>query len=284
MHSPSPSRSEGEYLSSDSEKKATKPLSYRSDHRVNRHSRTHTSAPSRHSRSRSRSPYRAPKGEKRRREDDHRPAKHGSRTFKVRYEDDRRSNYHSHGDRSSKRSRTYSPSRSRSRSRSPYRHHRDNDKAEADTMGKNKTQSVSTRDQKSDGVPQPETIAKTVKQTQEQPVSNAAGQEYATPAATPDPANHDNSASLESTSAVLDEAAMIEARRKRREAIKNQYRSQPTTLLVQALHAAPETPADSITTTPTRSGKHTQLDTCVITNLFSVTLACTPLHTYYSWS
>ncbi|KAK5102572.1 U4/U6 small nuclear ribonucleoprotein prp4 [Exophiala xenobiotica] len=120
-------------------------------------------------------------------------------------------------------------------------------------MGKKKTQSVSTRNQKSDGVPQPKTNAKTVQQNQEQPVSNAIAQEYATPAATPDPANQDTSPTLESTGAVVDEAALIEARRRRREAIKNQHRSQPTPLLVQALHAGPDTPADSIDTTPNRS-------------------------------
>lgn len=280
MHSPSASRSEGEYLSSDSEKKATKPPSYRGDHRVNRHSRNHSSAPSRHSLSRSRSPYRLLRGEKRRREDDHRPLRHDSRTFKVRYEDDRPPDYHSHGHRKSKRSRTYSPSRSRSRSRSrsPYRHHRDNERPEADIMGKNKTQSVSTRNQKSDGVPQRETNAKTVKQNQEQPVSNAIAQEYATPAATPDPANQETSPSLESTGAVIDEAAMIEARRRRREAIKNQHRSQPTPLLVQALHAGPETPADSIDTTPNRSGKQIQCH-LVSPLIFPVSPSPAPLST-----
>jgi len=284
MHSPSASRSEGEYLSSDSEKKATKPPSYRSDPRVNRHSRNLSSAPSRHSHSRSRSPYRPLRGEKRRREDDHRSLRHDSRTFKVRYEDDRPPDYLSHGHRKSKRSRTYSPSRSRSRSRSPYRHDRDNERPEADTMGKKKTQSVSTRNQKSDGVPQPKTNAKTVKQNQEQPVSNAIAQEYATPAATPDPANQDTSPTLESTGAVVDEAALIEARRRRREAIKNQHRSQPTPLLVQALHAGPDTPADSIDTTPNRSGKQVQCNLGLIANIFSLTFACSSLYTYYSWS
>ncbi|KAK5947865.1 U4/U6 small nuclear ribonucleoprotein prp4 [Knufia fluminis] len=252
MHSRSASRSEGEYLSSDSEKKkAIRPSSYRSDHRVNRHSRTHSSARSRHSPSRSRSPYRAPRGEKRHREDEHRSSKHDPRTFTVRYEDDRRSAYHSHGDHKSKRSRTYSPSRSRSRS--PYRHNREPEKAQVEDMRNIKSQSVSTQDQKSDGVPQLETHAKTVKQNHEQPVSNDINQEYATTDPTPNTSDNSSSASADSTSTVMDEAAMIEARRKRREAIKNQHRSRATPLLVQALHSGPETPADSINTPPNGS-------------------------------
>ena len=57
----------------------------------------------------------------------------------------------------------------------------------------------------------------------------------------------------------LDEAAMMEERRKRREAIKNKYRTQVPSLLVQALqHGADSTPAspapESYTSTPRRSG------------------------------
>ncbi|RMZ81891.1 hypothetical protein DV738_g2056, partial [Chaetothyriales sp. CBS 135597] len=45
---------------------------------------------------------------------------------------------------------------------------------------------------------------------------------------------------------VLDEAAIIEERRKRREAIKNKFRGQGTPLLVQALHSGTDTAADII--------------------------------------
>ncbi len=57
----------------------------------------------------------------------------------------------------------------------------------------------------------------------------------------------------------LDEAGLIEERRKRREAIKNKYRTQAPSLLVQALqHGADSTPAspapESYISTPRRSG------------------------------
>ncbi|EXJ56906.1 CMGC/DYRK/PRP4 protein kinase [Cladophialophora yegresii CBS 114405] len=56
----------------------------------------------------------------------------------------------------------------------------------------------------------------------------------------------------------LDEAALIEERRKRREAIKNKYRSQARPLLVQALHLGADSVSgspgpESYTTTPRRS-------------------------------
>lgn len=62
----------------------------------------------------------------------------------------------------------------------------------------------------------------------------------------------------------IDEAALIEERRRRREAIKSKYRSQAPSLLVQALHvggnSTPGTPApDSLATTPRRSGELTSL-------------------------
>lgn len=66
---------------------------------------------------------------------------------------------------------------------------------------------------------------------------------------------------------VLDEAALIEERRRRREAIKNKYKSQASPLLVQALHlgAGPNSASpgpESSVTTPSRSGKfrHILLD------------------------
>jgi len=58
----------------------------------------------------------------------------------------------------------------------------------------------------------------------------------------------------------IDEAVLIEERRRRREAIKNKYRGQAPSLLVQALRvgadSTPGTPApDSLATTPRRSGE-----------------------------
>lgn len=242
-------RFESEYPSSDSDTKAIKPSSPRHVSRVNGHFRTHSSP-----RSRSRSPYRAPRGEKRVREDDHKPPRHDSRTFKVRYEDERKSRYHSHEDRKSKRSRTYSPSRSRSRSRSPFRHKREPNVASVEDS--KSTQSVSTQNQKSDGVPHLEINAKPVEQNEETLGVEGAKQRYVTSCSLLTCADSCCSHNLDNPPSVIDEAAIIEARRKRREAIKNQYRSQATPLLVQALHLGPNTPADSISTTPNRSGKY----------------------------
>lgn len=250
MRSRSTSRSEGEYLSSDPETQATKPPTHRNDYRVNRHARHYSSARPRRSRSRSRSPYRASRGEKRRREDDHRPSKNDPRTFTVRYEDNRNSGIHSHGDRTSKRSRTFSPSRSRSRS--PFRHDKVPDKVEEETQNK---QLVSTHDQRSDGVPQIEDIAKPVEQSQNVQDLKQASEEYARFLVWVDPANIHSDVIETPAPAILDEAAIIEARRKRREAIKNQYRGQAPSLLVRALHPGTDTPADSPNASSNRSGK-----------------------------
>lgn len=247
-------RPETEYLSSDSDTKATKPSSSRHNSRVNGQSRTY-SAP----RSRSRSPYRASRGEKRVREDDHRPPRHDLRTFKVKYEDERRSRYHPHEDRKSKRQRTCSSSRSRSRSRSPFRHKKEED--HPSTGDTKTTQSVSTQDQDSDGVPRLEISAKVVEQNEEQAVSEGTKQRFAAFHSRIARTNVCCSHNLEPSPILTDEAAMIEARRKRREAIKNQYRSQATPLLVQALHLGPNTPGDSVTTTPNRSSKYQTMRT-----------------------
>ena len=94
MASRSSSHSEGEIISSDSEK--AKSLHSRNGTSIDRHTRPYASAPRspatglRRSRSRSRSPYRAPRGEKRRR-DEGRSSDRGrgdTRRFGVRYEDD----------------------------------------------------------------------------------------------------------------------------------------------------------------------------------------------------
>lgn len=244
-------RLETEYLSSDSDTKANKPSSPRRVSRVNGHSRTHSSP-----RLRSRSPYRAPRGEKRLREEDRKPSRHDPRTFKVRYEVERESRYHQHEDRKPKRPRTYSPSRSRSRSRSrsPYRHNKDSDLPLPEDH--TSTQSVSTRDRKSDGVPLLGTNAKSLEQTAEGSLAEDTKSMYVTSHALLVSTNLPRSHNPDTTPALTDEAAIIEARRRRREAIKNQYRSQATPLLVQALHLGPNTPADSVSSTPNRSGEH----------------------------
>ena len=236
-------------MSSDTETKAARPPSYHHDNRVNRHSRTHS-----HARSRSRSPYRASRGEKRRRDDGYRASRDDPRTFKVRYEDNGRARPDSY-EHKSKRSRTYSPSRSRSRS--PYRADKMLEKAESNGISNSNAESVSTRDLKSDGVPHKEINAKTVKQNQISQALESAEHEYVAASIPLTHANDNSSLSTDSTPAVLDEAAIIEARRKRREAIKNQHRGKAPSLLVQALGAATDTPLDSQGTTPNRSGEIT---------------------------
>src|SRR5437763_2832631 len=147
MTSRSSSHSEGEIISSDSDK--AKSLHSRDGTSINRHTRPYASAPrspaigSRRSRSRSRSPYRAPRGEKRRRDDGHviERGRADPRRFGVRYEDDigagrrrrggsyedldpghTKRNYLYYDDESDRRRHSKRPrTRSRSRSRSPFR-------------------------------------------------------------------------------------------------------------------------------------------------------------------
>lgn len=249
----SSSRSEGEYLSSDTDSKATKPPSSRKDPEVDRRSRHYRSAQSRFSRSRSRSPYRPPRGEKRRREDDPRRPRHDPRTFNVRYEESSHSRPSSRGDQFSKRSRTYSPSRSRSRSRSPYRANKDvKPKAQ---IQKPASQSVSDQTFDSDALPR-EQNAKTIEQKSTDTVLNGTSLTYGSSGIVAAPADVQPSAKDDSVPA-MDEAALIEARRKRREAIKNKFKGQEASLLVQALHVHGESVEGSVNATPERSGMFT---------------------------
>lgn len=145
MPSTPSSHSEGEIHTSDSEK--AKSLHSRNGASVDPRTRPYVPAPTiRSARSRSRSPYRAPRGEKRRRDDDRSSERdrQNSRRSDVRYEDDRHAARHQRRDsyedldpghskrsylhydddadrrRHSKRPKT----RSRSRSRSPFHHTR----------------------------------------------------------------------------------------------------------------------------------------------------------------
>lgn len=130
-------------------------------------------------------------------------------------------------------------------------------------------QSVSAQDQKNDGEPQIESVAKLMEQSQNAQGSKAIKQKWV-PTSTRVICTNRHSDNAEELAAVVpDEAAIIEARRKRREAIKNQYRGRAPPLLVQALHVGPDTPVDSSTATPNRSGeqKSTKIDiklTCLV--------------------
>jgi serine/threonine-protein kinase PRP4 len=252
MASRSPSRSDGEVLSSDSEAKANTSRSSRNDTKVDRPTRLYpvpNSPTTRDRRSRSRSPYRASRGEKRRREDNverNRP-RQDPRTFHVRYEDDRddRSRYSSHDRHDSKRLRL-SRSRSRSRSRSPYRHtpkkareeqidnsrHRE---AISSTGESTRRNPFDTTDRSS------KSREKSERSSADQP--KAPREELprlvtpTTASSQPNPASENVVAEdVEQDKGVVDEAVLIEERRKRREALKNKYRGQATPLLVQALH------------------------------------------------
>lgn len=117
------------------------------------------------------------------------------------------------------------------------------------------SESVSTRDLKSDGVLHAEINAKTVEQNPSQQKIEQISTKYVSSTKLGMVTDQSTRPITDSTPAVLDEAAMIEARRKRREAIKNQHRNQPAPLLVQALGAAGSIPVESTPTTPNRSGR-----------------------------
>jgi serine/threonine-protein kinase PRP4 len=292
MASTTSSHSEGEISTSDSEK-ASQTLPSRNGISVDRHTRT-TASFLRAPRSRSRSPYRAPRGEKRRRDDGYAdiPADSKSRPHKVGLNSDRHISKQSYGQqphndsdlRAQKRrhhahdyegnrrhlKRPRTRSRSRSRSRSPFRHSNieavgrdgvdlDRSKLEAPEQnvlanrkknGHGNEQSVSARSK-------PSGVASALK-------SNAKLSEYQSslvdsehnfaisadkyvshhpihdgtdPCDSPKDGNSArNEPEIPGFPAALNEAALIEERRKRREALKAKYRNQETPLLVQALH------------------------------------------------
>jgi serine/threonine-protein kinase PRP4 len=174
--------------------------------------------------------------------------------------------YHNDGARSFKRPRTSS----RSRSRSPFRHsqpertpgrgpQRDHNKLEASEQGAQVSghgsrprdeQSVSERSKPSGVAHTSKSIAKPSKpqssHAQSKHPSDLSADKYVSKYS----CHHDTQPCISSKafistenepenaglSGVVDEAALIEARRKRREALKAKYRSQETPLLVQALH------------------------------------------------
>ena len=298
MASTPSSHSEGEVLSSDSEK--AKSLHSRNGTNVDRRTRPYASAPrspavsSARSRSRSRSSYRAPRGEKRRRDD--RSSERGRddpRRFDVRYEDDghrdrhrKQSSYEDldpgHTKRSylhydddvdrrhhSKRPRT----RSRSRSRSPYQHSHKTEIARSlnkhgkDTYGDGRSrqdrhdrgpeisrkphteQSVSARSTNPSVAHASKTNAETGTHQTSQDNANSASLElidqYVSLSRNGGLSNGTRRPEKSSTytinlaveaQPVLDEAAQIEERRKRREALKNKFRGHATPLRIQALH------------------------------------------------
>jgi serine/threonine-protein kinase PRP4 len=277
MASRSASQSEGEVFSSDSESKAKSIPSSRNYSKVDRHTRPYQASrdavPS-SNRSRSRSPYRASRGEKRSRDSDHARGRsfNDSRTLSVRHEDDshyRHRHRISYEDRNTKRSRTYS--RSRSRSRSPYRHSRKTDnhrERSGETLRDGHLHPSGRRIDRPSMSPKPigsplrdanpkrmESDSASSMSKKERDLQSDSSRDF------PNSSSSNTAAEpMVIESKPLDEASLIEERRRRREAIKNKYRGQAPSLLVQALHvgadSTPGSPAPgSLTTTPRRSGQ-----------------------------
>ncbi|KAK2798396.1 U4/U6 small nuclear ribonucleoprotein prp4 [Onygenales sp. PD_10] len=240
--------------------------SYRRDR-----SRSRSRSPSRttRSRTRSRSPYRGSRGEKRRRDADY-DADRGGRTNRLahRYDDRYHGGYN--GSRRRRRGGYYDHDRDdgydyrkrpRTRSRSPFqdnrRRHYSGD--ERDSDGDRRAKHVGRGGQPYSGERRPSTeqlVSERGKpsgdarkdkqqaesrgnQMQQSSLHGPAESGSFDAALTPNNDNHTNGAASEP----VDEATLIEQRRKRREAIKAKYRDQaaPTPLLVKALQSGNET-------------------------------------------
>ncbi|EEP82516.1 serine/threonine-protein kinase prp4 [Uncinocarpus reesii 1704] len=272
--------SEGEIIESGSETKATTSQTSLNDINVDRNPRNEARSPkspgsvgrsSRRDRSRSRSPYRASRGEKRRR-DDHDYERGSRRALNPRHDDRyysrnesrrQRQPYYDHD-----RSETYNryrlsynddydrraEKRPRTRSRSPYRESR-KQKRYSDEEAKDERPSagsaggrlrhegrrLSTEQSVSERRNPSVDAQKSRQETEFR--GTQMQQAFATESSVSnDPApRSDVTTEDEVPSEPVDEAALIERRRKRREAIKAKYRGQATPLLVQALQIGTET-------------------------------------------
>ncbi|EAW09631.1 putative serine/threonine protein kinase (Prp4) [Aspergillus clavatus NRRL 1] len=239
-----------------------------------RRSRTRTWS---RSRSRSRSPYRDYRGHKRRREDDydegryrHEPSRRGG----PRYDDDR---YHGRGPASQRRPRAYhdydrdddhsgglrytddydrrGDKRPRTRSRSPYREVRKPKQYAGNEWDSQRGRdgSVASRDT---GRRRPSTeqlvsgrgntaiVAQDSKQEAEIRKNQVQHVSFQAPRVEDSatlPPIQESKGPTEEPAGAFDEAARLEARRKRREAIKAKYRGQATPMQLQALHIGADT-------------------------------------------
>ncbi|KAL4969757.1 putative serine/threonine protein kinase (Prp4) [Aspergillus stella-maris] len=284
--------SEGEIIESGSETKANTsqlPLNGTSVDRPTR-IRKSSKSPRRRSRSRtrsrSRSPYRDYRGYKRRRDDDYSygidyddnrrsgrtPPRRGNRydsdrgytrQVKSYYDYDREEKQHAdlrYGD-DNHRMREKRP---RTRSRSPYRDARkrkqyaDDDRdshrsRREDSVASQKSRRSFTTEQSVSERGKPSAVARDSRQdaeTQENQV------QAASPAAADTANDRMNEPDVEPAEP-LDEAAQLEARRKRREAIKAKYKDQATPLRIQALNIADRgmTPTSEAVTPSNETGK-----------------------------
>ncbi|RAH48078.1 putative serine/threonine protein kinase (Prp4) [Aspergillus brunneoviolaceus CBS 621.78] len=250
-----------------------------------RRSRTRTRSPSR---TRSRSPYRDPRGYKRRRDDDYdrdydyddrRSRYEPSRRVGSRYDDSR---YAGRGGQSHRRPRPYydydreenfgeglrysdesdrrREKRARTRSRSPFREVRKPKQYSGDEWESQRGDSVASRDRRRKA-----SIEQSVSERGKAPVvardlkSHAETQKPQVQQASETPSVRLESVNNAQTTETqveqqheepVDEAAQLEARRKRREAIRAKYRGQATPLRLQALHIG----GDGDSTTPSAAG------------------------------
>ncbi|KAL8654388.1 MAG: hypothetical protein Q9226_003454 [Calogaya cf. arnoldii] len=271
--------SEGEIVETDSDK-ATTSLQTIKDNTVNPKSRLRVSvspspspfrSPKSHrSRTRSRSPYREPRGSKRSREDDHyddRP-REDTRRFKIRYEDrsyaDRRK---PHGPSDLDRSRGFDPKLSyddryarnpdkkhRVRSRSPYSGSLKPNHVRYGGTGRDFRQNGHGRQDHDRRRHDKEGRSRRSREQQKAETKTEQKHHNGKPNSTKDgfSANrsHDGDGDIatdqqQPTQPILDEAALIEERRKRREAILAKHRGQATPLLVQALALDSQSAANS---------------------------------------
>ncbi|KAL4896966.1 kinase-like protein [Aspergillus ambiguus] len=229
-----------------------------------RRSRTRT-------RSRSRSPYRDYRGYKRRRDDDyddrryrHRPpagsryddsSRYGHRRPRSYYDYDREDDHvgglrytddYDYDPRREKRPRSRSRSRTRARTRSPYREVRKPKQYSGDELEPRRDASVASQRTRGRSSPEPSVSARrnppAVAPDSTQNAETRNNQVQARQGAndrSPTIEDSVETTPAETASAEpVDEAAQLEARRKRREAIRAKYRGQATPLQLQALHIA----------------------------------------------
>ncbi|KAL1958280.1 hypothetical protein VTO42DRAFT_4788 [Malbranchea cinnamomea] len=285
------SPSEGEIIESGSDTKATTSQTSFNDIHVNRNPRTDTRASTkspdsrersfRRDRTRSRSPYsRRSRGEKRRRDDDYDYDRGGRRRLGPRYDSryygrpDSRRNHRSYYDHD--RSENYernlqynddydrrSDKWPRKRSRSPFRDPRkprrysggeDSDRASLERRT-SREQSVSERGKPSD-VAQSSKQEAEYRENQVQQVTSVTDSSAPTDAAPPDNQMEDRL-----SPEPVDEAALIEERRRRREAIKAKFRDQAAQPHPQVAKLGIET--DSAVETPSNDAVKTGIQGAV---------------------
>ncbi|WEW55094.1 U4/U6 small nuclear ribonucleoprotein prp4 [Emydomyces testavorans] len=271
--------SEGEIIESGSDTKATTSQTSFNDINVDRNTRNciyspkspgSVGRPSQRERTRSRSPYRSSRGEKRRR-DNYDQERGNRRTLDSRYDD----RYYSRSDSRRHRRPYYDHDRSdiydrhrlsynddydrraekrpRTRSRSPYRESRKQKRYSDEQERRNERLSAGPADSRSQGRKlsseqlvsergKPSVDAQKLRQETEhrgtQIQQTSVSQPGVSNGAAP---SGDNTTEDDIPNEPADEAALIEQRRKRREAIKAKYRGQATPLLVQALQIGTET-------------------------------------------